>query len=95
MKTYIRYILAVSLVLSIGFVAVGTAAAGDGPIWHNFTNETTLSGTSPAEAVLTDTAHIWQTQVEEVQKSNPQNEKSGSPVYVGETEPIWKDLCRC
>ena len=97
MKTNIKYITAVSLALFVGFTAVGTVTAGEEPIWHNFMNETTLSGTAPSEELLTETARIWMVQVEEIQKSYPQEEadRRGFPVSLAETGPIWQGQCNC
>lgn len=97
MKTYIKYFLAVSLMLAIGIVTAGTVTAGEKPIWRNFVNETTLSGTAPGAVHLTNTAPIWQTQAEALQKASlPERaDRQASPVALAETTPIWGEQCKC
>lgn len=97
MKTNIKYFLAVTLMFGIGMVAAGTVTAGEGPIWHNFINETTLSGTLPDEVPLANTAPIWQTQVETFQKASlqEQSDQQAYPVALEGTKPIWCEQHKC
>lgn len=98
MKTYKKYVIAVTLMFAIGgAVAAGTATAAEGPMWRNFMNETTLSGTLPGEAHLTTTAPIWQTQVETFQKAglSEQADRKAFPVVLDVTKPIWCEQLKC
>jgi hypothetical protein len=98
MKTYIKYSLAVTLMLTIGIIAAGTLTAGEQPIWHNYTNETTYSGNAPSEAQFSDTAQIWQTQVESFQKGNlPERAfvREASSDGLAVTKPVWCEQHKC
>lgn len=97
MKTYIKHLLAVSVLLAIAFIGSGTVSANEQPIWSNFVTETTLSGTAPSEARMTDTARIWQTQVEAFQKADPleQADRQTSNNALALTTPIWGEQCKC
>jgi hypothetical protein len=91
MKTYIKYFLAVTLIFAIGIVAAGTVTAAEEPIWRNFINEKTLSGTLPDVSSLTNTAPIWQAQVETFQKAGKSEraDRQVAPVALDGTKPIW------
>ncbi len=97
MKTYVKYLLALAMVLALGFVAAGTVTAGEEPLWRNFVNETTLSGTAPEEEALAQTVPIWQTQLEGRQKANRpvQADRQAYPAALAETTPIWGAQCKC
>lgn len=97
MKTNIKYFLSVTLMFAIGIVAAGTATAGEEPIYRNFINETTLSGTLPDEAHLPSTARIWQTQVESFQQANqPERaDRKASSVALDWTKPVWCEQIKC
>lgn len=93
MKTYMKYFLAVTVIFAIGIVAAGTVTAAEEPIWRNFVNETTLSGTLPSEASLTNTAPIWQTQFDEI--FHKQADHQAFPVALDESAPIWCKQVKC
>lgn len=98
MKTYKKYFIAVTLMFVIGgIVAAGTATAAEEPIWRNFINEKTLSGTLPDEAPLTNTAPIWQRQVEIFQKASlsERSDRQAFPVALDVTKPIWCEQRKC
>jgi hypothetical protein len=97
MKTHIKYFIAVSLMLAIGIVVAGTVTAAEQPIWHNFTNETTLTGTLPSEAHFNNTAQIWQAQIETFQKASSPKlaDQQASPSALDMTKPIWCELTGC
>lgn len=98
MKTNKKYFIAVTLMFAIGgIVAAGTVTAAEEPIWRNFINETTLSGTLPVEAHITNTAPIWQTQVETFQKASlsERADRQAFPVALDETKPIWCVQRKC
>ena len=97
MKTTMRYFIAVSVIIAIGFISSQAVSAAEQPIWHNFLNETTLSGTAPGAVHLTNTAPIWQAQVDTVQKSSlPERaHRQASPVALALTTPIWSEQCKC
>lgn len=97
MKSYIKYLLAVTLLLTIGIVAAGTVTAGEKPIWHNFVKESTLSSTLPSEAHVANTAPIWQTQVEAFQKGIviDQTDHLSSVESLAGTKPIWCEQTKC
>jgi hypothetical protein len=101
MKTYMKLFLAATLMVAVGMVAAGTAAAGEQPIWHNFTNNATLSGTLPSEAVHTNTNPIWQAQVDTFQraeaakKADRQMSQSAMAEKNMFSKPIWCELTKC
>jgi hypothetical protein len=101
MKTYMRFILAATLVFAVGFIAAGTVTAAEQPIWHNFTNSMTLSGTLPSEAHFTNTNPIWQAQIETYQRAeSPQKaDQQMSPAAMAQnapfSRPIWCELTKC
>jgi hypothetical protein len=97
MKTYTKYILAVSMIFAIGVAAASTVSAGEKPIWHNFTYETGQSGNLPSGAHFATTAPIWQNQVDSFHHGNMSDraERQGTPKSVSETNPIWGQQCKC
>jgi hypothetical protein len=101
MKTYMKLFLAATLMVAIGMVAAGAAVAGEQPIWHNFTNKATLSGTLPSEVFHTNTNPIWQAQVDTFQKagSSQNADRQVSSSAMAEktmfTKPIWCELTKC
>lgn len=98
MKTYKKYFIAVTLMFAIGCIfAAGTVTASEEPIWRNFINETTLSGTLPGEAHLINTAPIWQAQVETFQKASlsERADRQAFPVALDDTKPIWCEQHKC
>jgi hypothetical protein len=98
MKTHKRYFIAVTLIFAIGgIVAAGTVAAAEEPIWRNFIDETTLSGTLPDDAHLPNTAPIWQAYIETFQKASVSGraERQSFPIALDETKPIWCEQRKC
>lgn len=97
MKSYIKYILAVTLLLTMGFVAAGTVTAGEKPIWHNFVNEQAISGTLPSEANAVNTAPIWQAQVDSFRNAYPteQTDRMVNLDSIAATKPIWCEQQKC
>lgn len=97
MKTYIKYFFAAAMMFAIGIAAAGTATASDEPIWHNFVNETTLSGALPGDAHFTNTAPIWHAHVGNYQDAflPERADRQASPKALPETKPIWGEQCRC
>jgi hypothetical protein len=93
MNTYMKYFFTVAMMLAIGIAAAGTATAGEEPIYHNFVNETTLSGTLPDAAGLTNTAPIGQAQVGNYHEAGmpARADRQASPEAVPETRPIWAE----
>ena len=97
MNTYKRYFFVVALIFAIGcIVTVGTVTATEEPIWRNFINEKTLSGTLPSEA-NPNTAPIWQAQVEAFQKAvlSERDDRQAFPVALDVTKPIWCEQRLC
>lgn len=97
MKSYIKYSFVVTLLFTMGTVAAGTVTAGEKPIWHNFVNEKTISGTLPSEAHVANTAPIWQTQVDSFHKANPpkRSDRQVSVESLAGTKPIWCVQLKC
>lgn len=104
MKTTIKYFLAITLMLGIGLVAVGTATAGQQPIWHNFISKTaTLSGALPSGSTVTSTDPFWQAQVKPVQNAGmptmaERQASKAMDAMAGNTlfsKPIWCELTKC
>lgn len=98
MKTYKKYFIAVTLMFAIsGILAAGTVTAAEEPIWRNFTNETTLTGTLPGEAYLTHNAPIWQAWVQSSQKVSllERADRQAFPVALDVTKPIWCPQVKC
>jgi hypothetical protein len=97
MKTYMKYFLAVSMIFAIGIAAATTASAGEKPIWHNFTYDTSQSGSLPSGAHFANTAPIWQNQVDSYHYGSMTDraERKGTPTAVSESNPIWGQQCKC
>jgi phosphotransferase system glucose/maltose/N-acetylglucosamine-specific IIC component len=97
MKTYIKYILAVSMIFAIGVAAASTVSAGEKPIYHNFIYDTGQSGTLPSGAHFATTAPIWQNQVDSFHngRMSDQAQRKGTPTSVSESNPIWGQQCKC
>lgn len=97
MKIYKRQFIAVTLIFAIGLIAAGTVTADEKPIWRNFMNEATLTGTLPDAVKFTHTAPIWHAHLETFQKASlvEQDNRLAFPVALDETSPIWCEQTKC
>lgn len=98
MKTYKKYLMAVTLMFAIsGIFAAGTVTADEEPMWRNFINETTLAGTLPDEGQFTNSAPIWQAWVQTSQKASlsERDDRQEFPVALDVPKPIWCAQIKC